>query len=159
MEVVKAKDTSIYGNYRNDLWYEYYFKLMPLEQAYTAVIENLKHPTFGHEKECAMRVFEKTYGVPFQSPERRTIESLEAENAKLRAAVEEVKSKPAEDIKDQPAQSANLDDFPKGMEKEAFKEFFNATYEKSQGVKPSGLIWGRAWKKYSKVEEKDEIPA
>lgn len=164
----------IYGGYRNDEWYDNLFKKMSKEDAYEAVVENLKNPTFLYEKDSALRVYKKVFGVEFKSKELNTIDVLSAENAKLRAELA-VKGLPVQNENlpfhtvDEPLEEKDildeeddmLDekheiafvDFPKGMSKAAFRTFYFDWFKKTQGSEPAPVVWGRAWKKYNPAHE------
>lgn len=158
---------SIYGGYRNDEWYANLLKKMNKDEAYDVIIDNLKNPTFIYEKDCALRVYEKMYGVPFQSKERSAIDILAAENAKLKAElaakkVAPIEVVPVESTVVEPIKEADVIgeepkvefvDFPKGMNKAEFRTYYFAWFEKSQGTSPAPVVWGRAWKKYNPENE------
>ena len=158
---------NIYNGYRNDEWYEVILKDQTVEQAYDTIIENLKHPTFSYEKDCALRVYEKMYGVKFQSKERSTIDELAAENARLKAELVAKQAVAKLEVIPEPHVDEPLDendileeehaiafaDFPKGMNKAEFRTYYFAWFEKSQGGKPAPVVWGRAWKKYNPENE------
>jgi hypothetical protein len=151
------KKQGIYGGYRNDMFYENFYKNKTAEQAYDATMEYLKKPTFNFEKDCALRAYLKVYGIKFQSSEQRQIEAQAEEIEKLKAQIAAKEVKPVEQIEELTKETENIapKDFPKGMDKEAFRAFYIPWYEKSQGIKPTGLIWSRAWATY----QKNETPA
>jgi len=147
-----AKKLNFDCNYRGDMYYRHYFTTVGAEAAYDAVIENLKHKTHAFEDEVAIRLYEEIYQRPFQSKEERKLTAVELENERLKKEVEELRKKKtvvAEKITEN-GKTIDFSKFPKDMDKEKFKEFFSAWYEKSQGIAPSNPIWGKAYVQYMK---------
>ena len=157
------KKVSIYGGYRNNVWYETILKDATADEAYATILENLKHPTFLHEKDCALDVYTKKYGK-FQSKEQQVIESQAEEIARLRKQVEAASTVIVNTLQEEPEKPADKsteiispENFPKNMDKESFKSLYAVWYEKSQGIKPHWQIWGKAWRKYQGDQE-SEVP-
>lgn len=152
---------SIYGGYRNEAFYENFYKDKTAEQAYRETVLNLAKPTFKFEKDCAMKVFTAKYGV-FQSTETKKINEQEAEIERLRAiiaatpvaspppVIPDEPPTPLDEVPDAPPPPLDFKDFPKGMDKETFKKFFFPWFEASQGIVPSNVHYGKAWKEYQK---------
>lgn len=239
--MAKKKDV-IYGGYRNEAFYENFYKNMNAEDAYKETMVYLAKPTFKFEKDCAMKVYEKLFGK-FQSVETKKIDNQEVEIERLKAIIantpttpnrsaspletsnevekleaivranpkptdppnnlrylepgtakpwptpifptdaandnryiepgtanplpndatnlddhltesemDELEEKNTEEKNTEEEKSITLGEFPKGMDKEAFKAFYFSWYEKSQGVTPTPLVLGKAFKKYQANE-------
>lgn len=156
------KKELIYGAYRNEAFYENFYKGKSAAQAYVDTAEYLKKPTFRFEKDCALKVYMKVYGIKFQSSEQRQIESQAEEITRLRAELEartgsEKVTDDAETVNETGNESDVVipTDFPKGMDKDAFKEFYVAQYKKIKYKTPHWTVWDKAWKNY----KKNEVPA
>ena len=153
-----AKKLNFDCNYRGDVYYRHYFTTVGAEAAYDAVIENLKHKTHAFEDEVAIRLYEEIYQRPFQSKEERKLTAVELENERLKKEVEELRKRKGSVANETTKDNVTIDpaEFPKGMDKDKFKEFFVAWYEKSQGIKPEPLVLARAYKKYMKENVADQ---
>lgn len=148
----KPKPQPLNGGYRNQRWYRHIFNGKSAEEAYDLVVINLKNPSYKFEPEAALDVYQEVYGVPFQSREERAKDTLEKQNEELRKKIAELEAaKPK--VTDDSNQTIEFEDFPTGMDKEAFKVFYTDWFTVSQGHAPDGPTWGRAWKRYNKANE------
>ena len=148
----RTKPQPLNGSYRGQAWYRHIFKGRSADEAYNMVVINLKNPTYRFEPEAALTVYQEVYNVPFQSREERAQTELEKQNEALRlkvAALEALTPK----VTDDSGKTVEFEDFPISMDKEAFKAFYTDWFTKSQGHAPDSLTWGRAWKKYNKINE------
>ena len=148
------KPQPICGTYRNRLYYNNIFKNMEMDEAYDVVVKNLKKKTFAHEPECALLEYELKFGT-FQSREERKQIAIEVENEALRKKIAELEAAkpPVPPVTDSEDKAIDVEDFPKGMDREAHKAFFIPWYTKSQGNAPDPMTIGRAFKKYNKGNE------
>ncbi len=149
----REKPQQLNGQYRNRMWYRHVLKGKTLDEASDIVAANLKKKSFAHEKECAEDVYYEIFGVPFQTRAERSIATIEAENAALKAKLAELETvKIKETVKDD-GKTIDFSEFPTGMDKAAFKVFFCEWFEKSQGKQPAPVVFGKAWKNYNGENE------
>jgi hypothetical protein len=147
--VRKAKPQSWDSSYRNAAYYRNIYKQMDMEQAYNLTVANLKNPTFSMEAECAIPIYEEVYQVPYQSKMEREKGAVELENELLKKRLAELEAaKPP--VMDEKGVTIDPEDFPKGMDREAFKQFFFGWYKTSQGHEPDRKTWLSSWMKYDK---------
>jgi hypothetical protein len=153
----REKPQQLNGQYRNRMWYRHLFKGKSMDEASDLVAANLKKQTFAHERECAEDVYYEVYGTKFQTRAERTMATIEAENAALKAKLAELEAvKIPETVKDD-GKTIDFSEFPDGMDKEAFKVFFYEWFEKSQGKQPAPVVFGKAWKNYNKENEVEKV--
>ncbi len=127
---------TMYSGYRNEAWYLRMLKRKTAPEAYRFITENLKAPTFIHEKQNAYAAYQQLYGHPFASPEeiranedKKEIERLREELAAAKAGKE-----------NQGNTGGDL------LTAEQFKEKWIA----ENGGADVPLPRGRAWAKYKK---------
>jgi len=154
------KPQPISGNYRNRLFYNNLFKDMEMDEAYDVVVKNLKKKTFAHEPECALLEYELKFGT-FQSREERKQIAVEVENEALRKRIAELEAAkpPVPPVVDSEDKAIDVEDFPKGMDKEQYKAFFTEWHIKSQGHTPVPMAIGKAFAKYIKENENENTPS
>jgi len=151
-----VKEQPINCKYRNKLYYNNVFKQVGVDEAFEIVARNIKKPTFKYELDIALETFKDFYGVPFMSKQERQLSEAEIENERLRKELEELKAAKAavaEKTVDEEKKPIDFSEFPKNMDKEAFKVFFAEWHKNSQGVKPNGGQQTAAWNKYLKANE------
>mgnify|MGYP007071615523 CR=1 FL=1 len=151
----RAKPQPLNGGYRNQAWYRHVLKGKTMDEAYEIISANLKTPSFAHEVSCALEVYREMFNDEFKSKEERKKDALIAENEALKKKLAEMESKGAS-VADAGGDALDPNDFPPGMDKDKFKEFFIPWHSKSQGFKPVAYTINAAWKTY---QEKNEIKA
>jgi hypothetical protein len=159
-----GNQNSIYGGYRNEAFYENFYKDKTAEQAYRETVLYLAKPTFKFEKDCAMKVYEAKYGE-FKSAETKKIDDQAVEIERLKAIIAAAPppapvappEPPSDPLpSESPPPPLDFKDFPRGMDKDTFKCFFFPWFQQSQCIVPSNVHYGKAWKEYQKNGEENE---
>lgn len=150
----KVKPQPLNGGYRNRMWYRHVLKDKDIDTATDIITNNLKQKTFAFEADCAKDVFYEIFNTPYVPRAERAKLALEAENLELKKKLAELEAARVTNSEKKPI---DFSEFPPNMNKDEFKEFFFTWYEQSQGTKPAPVIYGKAWKNYSKTDESETV--